>query len=299
VSGWASTRCATIRCRRQQEEPPACDRTPGLTRLLPRAHSLRLNDVRVDEQDTTVGRGHIDLDDGRRVWVEPAGFRRIEVKTTRSGMLAATGGPSMATKKPATKPRTTMTAGTKVGPLPSSSVTSRGTRGKEPLWSEIFDQVSADGIPDLLRGRTKQERMAYTLGLFKSQMHRNGAQFWLTNGYAGSWNTLVMQRLRELGTATARKVALILVEIRAIATPAAAQERKRARTDREMAERDAVLDALAQRCRRVDRRFYELAPQLMGEVDAFLRGEPLRRATSSSPWPRLPPMTEAMKNRWG
>jgi hypothetical protein len=140
--------------------------------------------------------------------------------------------------------------------------------------------------------------MAYTLGLFESQIFRNGSQFWLTNGYAGSWNTLVMQRLRELGTATARKVAVILVEIRAIATPVAAQERKRARTDREEAERDAELDALAQRCSRLDRRFYKLAPQLMGEVDAFLRSEPLRRATSSSPWPRLPPMTAAMKNLW-
>jgi hypothetical protein len=221
-------------------------------------------------------------------------------------MLVAAGGSSVGTKKHAKKAGTRK-SDAEVGSKRSrssrskaaGSVTTRKTRRKEPLWSEVFDRVDADGIPEELRGRTKQERMAYTLGLFRSQMLWNGAQFWLTNGHAGRWNSLVMQRLRELGTATARKVAVILVEIRAITTPAAALERKRLRTDREEAERDAALDVLAHRCWKLDRRFEKLEPQLMREVDAFLRGEPLRRTTTSSPWPRLSPMTVAMRNRWG
>jgi hypothetical protein len=253
-----------------------------------------------------VQRGHIDPLDRRRVWVGPGGCRRVEVKAPRSGMLVTKGGSFVGTKKHAKKSRTTM-SGVQVGsgsslsarPKTDGAVATPQPHREEPLWSEVFDRVSADGIPDRLRGRTKQERMAYTLGLFQSQLRHNGAQLWLTNGYAGSWNTLVMQRLRELGTATARKVAVILVEIRAIATPAAALERKSPRTDREEAELDAAFEALAHRCRRLDRRFDALAPRLMGEVEAFLRGESLRRAPTSAPWPRLSPMTAAMKNHWG
>ncbi len=93
--------------------------------------------------------------------------------------------------------------------------------------------------------------MAYTLGLFYSQIQRNGSQLWLTNGYAGRWNTAVMKHLRELGTATARKAAVTLVEIRAIATLVHARERELTPADFEKSDSDPALDALAEQCMRI------------------------------------------------
>jgi hypothetical protein len=220
-------------------------------------------------------------------------------------MLATTGGSSMGTKKPAkamrgATPASSKTASGRPGTRSKAkaALTKRPARRKDPLWREFFDRIGFEGDPHGLRPATKKERMAYTLGLFYSQIQRNGSQLWLTNGYAGRWNTAVMKHLRELGTATARKAAVTLVEIRAIATLVHARERELTPADFEKSDSDPALDALAEQCTRLDRLFDKIARQLMGEVDTFLRDEPLRRARSSAPWPRLRAMTEEMKLHW-
>jgi hypothetical protein len=89
-----------------------------------------------------------------------------------------------------------------------------------------------------------------------------------------------------------------LVEIRAIATLVHARECELTPADFEKSDSDPALDALAEQCTRLDRLFDKIAKQLMGEVDAFLRDEPSRRARSSAPWPRLRAMTKEMKLHW-
>jgi hypothetical protein len=204
-------------------------------------------------------------------------------------------------KKPAGDKHAAATTSPKsgsVGTTTKAGPAKRATRSEEPLWREVFDRVADefDWDPGSLQTRTREERMALTLGLFYSQIRRNGAQFWLTNGYAVTWNTAVMRQLRELGTPTARKVAVVLVEIRAVTTLAYKRERERSATGHRGSHGDPALDVLADRCWRLDRRFEKVAPQLMSEVDAFLRDEPLRRSRSSTAWPRLPAMTGRMKD---
>ena len=214
----------------------------------------------------------------------------------------------MPTKKPATIARAVTTASSAAasgkpgtGRLKvkvKAALPKRSSPRKASLWSEFFDRVGFAWHPRGLQRVTKQERMAYTLGLFYSQIQRNGAQLWLTNGYAGLWNTAVMTQLRELGTTTARKAALVLVEIRAIATLAYARESDLTAADDQEFDSAAALDALADRCSRLDRHFNKIANGLMSDVDTFLRDEPLRRTPSSTVWPRLRAMTKEMKQHW-
>lgn len=133
-------------------------------------------------------------------------------------------------------------------------------------WRVISDAYwsRAGSLPEPWSCEPKPVRMAVVIGLFHTQMQRNGAQLWITNGDHEACEEELRARLADLGSDTAREVAAMLVELGAIGLEAEHWEA----SDDEAAE--AALEELATRCEALDRRYRQLASSLMAEVDAWL-----------------------------
>lgn len=139
-------------------------------------------------------------------------------------------------------------------------------------WRSIFDAywARASGIPKPWSRVSKRVRMAVSLGLFHTQMRRNGAQMWVTNGYAKRCSRQLLARLGDLDSPRAREAAAIVKDLQTIASRADRRERELADLD---SDGDPVLDALAARCDELDERYGSLGPALMREVDAWLHAD--------------------------
>lgn len=110
--------------------------------------------------------------------------------------------------------------------------------------------------------------MALALVLFDSQMRRNGAQFWITNGYSRDSSQAVATQLAILGSETSRKVGQIVVEPGEIETRWDELEEDARQNPED--EDDSAFDELGERCSDLDDRHRERGEKLMEEVEAWL-----------------------------
>ncbi|MCB9598575.1 MAG: hypothetical protein H6719_38020 [Sandaracinaceae bacterium] len=135
-------------------------------------------------------------------------------------------------------------------------------------WSVISDAYwsRASSVPEPWSREPRPVRMAVVMGLFHTQMRRNGGQFWITNGYHVACAQELRARLADLGTDTAREVAAMLVELDAIGLEVERLE------ESEDDESEAAFEDLATRCQTLTERYWQLGPALMAEVDAWLVG---------------------------
>lgn len=170
-------------------------------------------------------------------------------------------------------------------PKAPSSGASRPQRAAATPRQRIFEQfwLEIGGSPrDAWPRLSEVQRMALAIELFDSQIRRNGAQFWIENGYLHE-SPGVRETLKILGTPSAAKAAKLLSEILKIAVVA----------DRlEQSDDEAGLDALAERCCEIDDKYCALSSTIMSELDAWLAAR-----TTAFPAPVAPKKGVAGRRR--
>jgi hypothetical protein len=141
------------------------------------------------------------------------------------------------------------------------------TRRRTPaLWATLFDAYWAreGALPKNWTKVPARERMALAIGLFHTQMGRNGAELWITNGFSSECGSEVLRQLKKLGLPPAMEAAVIVEEIRKLEKTIWLAE---AGT---LPEHDAELDAASQRCVALDKQYDKVEVRLMRDLDMWL-----------------------------
>ena len=149
---------------------------------------------------------------------------------------------------------------------PKAGATEERTHG---LWEAPFDECFANHRdPSLVwTSLPADQRLAVSIGVFYSQIRRNGFMFWIINGYVNTFTDEVLRQLDDLGTPQAAAARALAVEAREVAERAMPLEDLADAGDLD-AERE--LDDHADRCEEMDGLFDKLGAELMEDVDTRL-----------------------------
>ena len=155
------------------------------------------------------------------------------------------------------------------GNLISTPEVSTAKKDTPSLWSGPFDRCFAEhGDPaSSWDSLPSDQRLAVSIGVYYTQIKRNGFMFWIINGYVKTFTEEVLHQLDDLGTPQAKTARSLVVEAREIDARAAVLEPLADGGDLD-AERE--LDDFADRCEDMDDLFDERCKTLMDDVDARL-----------------------------